>query len=476
MMSKISKGFIWSSLDRFSVQGVGFLLSIIIARIVSPESYGLIVMIQVFMSICQTFIDGGFANALIHKQNRSDVDYYTAFIFNMSVAIALYFLLFLLAPFIASFYKEPLLISVTRVVGLNLIFTSLSIVQRTRLTIILDFKTQAKAGLISVLISGGIGVYCAYRGFEVWALVVQGLVNSALTSLILMSFSHWLPKIKFSRNSFKDLFNFGSKLLLTNLITNIYLNIYNLVIGKKFSSASLAYYNRAFTLTQIPSTNIEMVLSRIIYPIECELQDNKEELKNAYLKYLHFSNFIILPLLFLLIAVSEPLVRVVLTDKWLPVVPYLILFSLNFTLYPWLDQGVQLLNVLGQTGINLKTQILKRIVSFVILVCTIPFGIKTICIGILINTVIEFFITLVTDKYVFGISVIMQIKSQLDLFVICIFAAIGGYFMTLQFENIYFQLIFGCLVGLLLYIILSFLFKVAEIKIIQRKISKIWHF
>lgn len=475
-MSRVSKGFLWSSLDRFSVQGVSFLLSIIIARIISPESYGLIVMVQVFMSICQTFIDGGFANALIHKQNRTEVDYYTAFIFNMSVAIVLYFLLFICAPFIASFYNEFQLISITRVIGLNLIFTSLSIVQRTRLTIDLDFKTQAKAGLVSVCISGGIGILCAYKGLEVWALVVQGLVNSALTSVLLMTFARWFPRFDFSMKSFKELFNFGSKLLLTNLITNIYLNIYNLVIGKRFSSASLAYYNRAFTLTQIPSTNIEMVLSRIIYPIECELQDDKYALKKAYFKYLHFSNFIVLPLLFLLISVAEPLVRVVLTDKWLPAVPYIILFSLSFTLYPWLDQSVQLLNVLGQTGINLKTQILKRIVSFGILVVTIPFGIKTICLGILINTVIELIITLFTDKYVFGIGVMQQVKSQLNLYFICILSSIGGYIVTLQFENIYVQLALGGLAFIFSYIILSFLFNVEEIKIIQRKVSQIWHF
>ena len=258
-----------------------------------------------------------------------------------------------------------------------------------------------------------------------------------------MTFARWFPRFDFSMKSFKELFNFGSKLLLTNLITNIYLNIYNLVIGKRFSSASLAYYNRAFTLTQIPSTNIEMVLSRIIYPIECELQDDKYALKKAYFKYLHFSNFIVLPLLFLLISVAEPLVRVVLTDKWLPAVPYIILFSLNFTLYPWLDQSVQLLNVLGQTGINLKTQILKRIVSFGILVVTIPFGIKTICLGILINTVIELIITLFTDKYVFGIGVMQQVKSQLNLYFICILSSIGGYIVTLQFENIYVQLALG---------------------------------
>lgn len=471
-MSRISRGFLWSSIDRFSVQGVSFLLSILIARIVSPSSYGLIVMIQVFMTICQTFIDGGFANALIQKQQRTENDYYTAFIFNMSVAFFLYLVLFFASPLIATFYNEPQLELITKVIGLNLIFSSLSIVQKTRLTIDFDFKTQAKAGLLAVVISGSIGVICAYFGLEVWALVIQSILNNILISIFLMFFSRWMPKFVFSKDSFKHLFNFGSKLLIANLITSIYLNIYNLVIGKKYSSESLAYYNRAFTLTQIPSSNIEMVLSRMIYPLECKLQNDPAELKKTYLKYLHISNFIILPLMFLLIGLAKPLVSVVLTDKWLPAVPYLILYAINFTMYPWLDQSVQLLNVLGRTGLNLKTQFYKRIVSFIILFATIPFGIEIICLGIVVNTTIELIISLIADRWVMNISVLEQIKSQLDVFIISIFTSLFCYIFCMITHDEYVQLFFGGVFGLLFYFSLAYMLKMEEVKILLRYIKK----
>ena len=236
-MSQVSKGFFWSAVERFSIQGVSFVLGIIIARIVSPSAYGLIVMIQVFITFSQLFIDGGFANALIQKKDRNDTDYCTVFIFNMGIALLLYLLFFLCAPLIARFYVEPQLITITRVIALNLIFSSLSIVQKTRLTINLDFKTQTKAGLIAVIISGTTGVFCAYAGLEVWALVIQGLLNQLIGSIMLMYYSRWRPRMVFSVDSFRRLFSFGSKLMLSNILTGIYINLNNLIIGKKYTSA-----------------------------------------------------------------------------------------------------------------------------------------------------------------------------------------------------------------------------------------------
>lgn len=471
-MSKSAKGFIWSSIDRFSVQGVSFLLSIIIARLVSPSSYGLIVMIQVFMTICQTFIDGGFANALIQKKERKEEDFYTAFIFNLSVAIFLYIALFISAPLIASFYEEPQLTLITRVLGLNLIFSSLSIVQKTKLTIDLNFKLQAKAGLLAVIFSGSIGVICAYKGYEVWALVVQGLASNIFISFFLFVFSRWTPKLIFSSESFRHLFGFGSKLLLANLSTSIYLNIYNLVIGKRYSSADLAYYNRAFTLTQIPSTNVEMVLSRIIYPLECRLQDDPKELKTAYFKYLHLSNFVVVPMMLLLASLATPTVRVLLTDKWLPAVPYIVLYAINFALYPWLDQSVQLLNVVGETGINLKTQIYKRLFSFIILIVTIPFGVYVICIGVLLSTVIELLITLFTDRKVLKITLKEHIQSQLDVYIISVIMFVIVYSVCLLISDPFIQLFIGGFVGLFVYMSMACFMRMQEIEYITNLIKK----
>ena len=463
-MNKVSNGIVWSAIDRFSVQGVSFVLSIIIARIVSPSAYGLIVMTQVFLSISQLFIDGGFANALIQKKNRDEIDYSTVFIFNMVISFGLYFILFIAAPFIARFYEEPQLVGLTRVISLNLIFSSLSIVQRTRLTIALDFKTQTKAGLISVLISGIVGVVCAYMGFEVWALVIQGLLSQLVLSLGLMFYSKWMPKLRFSYDSFKGLFNYGSKLLVNNLLTSVVLQLYNLVIGKRFTSADLAFYNRGFTLSQFPSTNISDIMYRVIFPILSELQDKKEKLISAYFKYLHLSNFILLPIMGLFVVLASPLIKIVLTDKWLPSVPYIQIVTLNFILYPWMQQSGALIAAIGKSGLLLKAQIVKRAVSFAILIATIGFGIKVMCWGFVIGAFFETAVNEKKKKKELGISFRKQLYSQLDVFIITVVACFIVFLFVQLNSNVYVQLFVGGFIGVVVYILCTFLFKLEESK------------
>lgn len=461
-MSQISRGFIWSAAERFSIQGVSFALSIIIARIVSPSAYGLIVMVQVFMSFSQLFIDSGFTNALIQKKDRKDIDYYTVFIFNLLVAIVIYCLMFVLAPYIADFYEEPQLTNITRIISLNLVITSLSIVQKTRLTINLDFKTQTKAGLLAVVISGIVGVICAYSGMEVWALVIQGLLSQTIATFALMYFSRWTPKLKFSIESFKSLFKYGSKLLANDILTSLYINIYNLVIGKKYTSANLAYYNRAFTFSSFASVNIATVLNRVIFPVLTRVQDDRQKLKEYYFKYLHLSNYIILPILGLTIVLAKPLIEVVLTQKWLPTVPYLQLFCINFMLYPIMQQSVNPVAAIGRVSILLKTQIIKRGVSFFILVVTINFGIPVICIGIVVSSLFEAMLNIYIVKKEIGIGFSEQIKSQLDVILMVGGVCVIVYFFTLFVSNPLGQLIAGLLLGVALYITGTYLFNLQE--------------
>jgi teichuronic acid exporter len=472
-MGKVAKGVIWSSIDRFSSQGIGFVLSILIARIVSPSSYGLIVMIQVFLSISQIFIDGGFANALIQKKTRTDVDYSTAFIFNFAVALIIYIILFFCAPYIANFYNKPILSQLTRVIGLNLIIESLCIIQRTKLQIELNFKTQAKVSLIAVVISGTAGVICAYNGMEVWALIVQGLLLQIITTLAFFYFVHWVPKLTFSTESFKQLFGFGSKLMIGNLLTGIYLNIYNLVIGKKYSSNDLAYYNRAFTISQISSVNIENILYKVFYPTLCELQNDRKALITKYYEFLHYSNYIMLPFLSILIALARPLVISILTTKWLPAADLISIFSLNFAFYAWIEQSGGLVNVIGRSGLNLKAQIFKRICSIIILIITIPFGLHVICWGIVAGAIIELSVNVYLDKIALKISILEHIKSQVDVYSLNFITCGVTYIISRQFINSWTQLIIGGICGILCYIALTMLFRLKERSILFRIFSKI---
>ena len=472
-MSQVSKGFFWSAVERFSIQGVSFVLGIIIARIVSPSAYGLIVMIQVFITFSQLFIDGGFANALIQKKDRNDTDYCTVFIFNMGIALLLYLLFFLCAPLIARFYVEPQLITITRVIALNLIFSSLSIVQKTRLTINLDFKTQTKAGLIAVIISGTTGVFCAYAGLEVWALVIQGLLNQLIGSIMLMYYSRWRPRMVFSVDSFRRLFSFGSKLMLSNILTGIYINLNNLIIGKKYTSADLAFYNRGFTLSQFPSANVAEVMNRIIYPVLSEVQDNNEELKKAYIKYLHLSHYIILPLMGLMIVLAKPLILVLLTDKWLEIVPYIQIFCLNFMLYPIILQSSNPVAAIGHSGILLKYQMLKRGVSLAILIYTFTISINAICWGVVIGSLFEVMVNLIILRKEICIGIREQIKSQMDV-VLAVLTSCGVvYLLMMVVSNPYGQLFIGGVLGVIAYFVFTFIFKIQEKEIIVGFFSKL---
>ena len=471
-MGNVAKGFLWSSIEKFSVQGISLVLSIIIARIISPDDYGLIAMVQVFTSFFQIFIDGGFANALIQKKNRTDIDYQTAFLFNLAVAVLLYFVLFFCAPMIAGFYEEPQLTTLTRVVALNLIISSLSIVQRARLTIELDFKTQSKASILATVVSGVAGIYCAYSGWGVWALVTQSLLSSVLISTSLMFFSKWVPKLQFSKNSFVGLFGFGSKLMASNILTSLFINLGNLLIGKKYAATSLAYYNRGFTLSQYPSTMVAESLNRVIFPELSRVQDDRKRLTERYFKYLHLSNFIILPLMVMLIAFARPLVEILLTEKWLPAVPYIQIMSLNFVFYPWIQQSGNPIAAIGHSGVLFRYQFVKRGLNLLILFIAVIISVKAICWGCVIGSIIEAGINSYLLKKELRIGYRAQIKAQIDVYFAALLVGILLFAWTAVVHNVYVQLFCGGILALLLYWCAISLLKMREKEYILAGINK----
>ena len=253
LKQKTLSGVLWSCVERFSVQGIQFVIMVIMARILLPSDYGMIGMLAIFIAIAQTLIDSGFSNALIQKKDRSEIDYSTVFYFNIAVGIVLYFILFFSSPLIARFYNTPQLTGLTRVLALNLFINSLAVVQRAILSIKIDFKTQAKASFSAAIISGIVGIVMAYTGFGVWSLAVQTVLNAFVNTVLLWIFSKWIPLKVFSFESFKKLFTFGSKLLASGLLDTIYRNIYTIVIGKKFASTDLGYFTRADQFAQFPS-------------------------------------------------------------------------------------------------------------------------------------------------------------------------------------------------------------------------------
>lgn len=472
-MSRTSNGFVWSFIERFLSQGANFVISIILARLIAPESYGLIVMVNIFITFSNLFIEGGFSKALIQKLNRSDEDYNTVFYFNFVLSLFLYLLLYFGAPYISSFYNQQKLVLITRLLGLNLIVGSFSVVPRAILNIKLDFLSLSRVSLVSIIISGLIGVIMAYQGFEVWALVSQSILCQLLMSIGLLWKFSWNIKMQFSYKSFKELFGYGSKLLINGIVSSMYVEGTNLFIGKIYNSAQLAFYNTAFTLAQFPSTNIVGILNRVSFPLECEKQDSKQELKEVYYRNLHLSNFICFPLLVILAILSDSIIKIVLTEKWLPSALYLSLFSINFIPYASLNEMMNIISAVGRSDIILKGTIYRRIISFVILFISIFYGVKAICLGLIISSFIEIFIMALLVKKTLGYGIGEYLKKLLDIIISCIIMSVLIYLCKFLITNIYLQVFLGVFISIALYLLMARVFNMYEFEFINNKISQL---
>ncbi len=461
---KTVHGLIWSGLERFSVQGIQFLVLLIMARLLSPADYGIVGMLVIFLAISQSFIDSGFSNALIRKQNRTEADFSTVFYFNIGVGVFFYLVLFFTAPLIAKFYNIPLLTPVTRAISVNLIFNSLSIVPRAKFTINIDFKTQAKASAIAAIASGIVGIGMAYKGFGVWSMVAQAVINNGINTIMLWFYSRWIPAKVFSITSFKEMFSYGSKLLVAGLIDTIYRNLYSLIIGKKFTASDLGYYTRADQFAQFLSANLTGILGRVTFPILSSIQDNEAQLKSVYRKYLRLSAFVIFPLMMGLAALSEPLVNVLLTSKWNGVVILLQVICFAYMWYPIHAINLNLLQVKGRSDLFLKLEILKKVVGVSVLFITMPIGIVAMCVGTIFSSI---FALIINTYYTGKLVQLGFFKQMRDLLPILLYAVSMGviiWSINLYIKPYFLQLIVGIVIGVVYYLGISYMTKSAELK------------
>lgn len=463
LKQKTVKGILWSSLERFSVQGIQFVVMIIMARMLTPNDYGLVGMLAVFIAVSQSLVDSGFSQALIRKQDRTETDNSTVFYFNIIVGFILYGLLFALAPFIADFYNEPQLTAITRVIGLSVLFNSLVVVQRALLTIKIDFKTQAKAALTAAIISGVLGIWMAASGYGVWSIVAQQLANLGINTLLLWILSHWRPSLIYSWKSFHVLFGFGSKLMVSGLIDTIYRNIYLIVIGRVFSAADLGYYTRAHQFTDFPSSNVSGIIQRVTYPILCSIQNENERLSDVYRRFLRLSAFIVFPLMMGLAAVAEPLVLALLKEQWLFAATLISIICFSMMWYPIHSINLNLLQVKGRSDLFLKLEIYKKIVGIIILCITIPMGLIAMCVGSFFSSMIA----LIINTYYTGKLIKVGFLRQMhDLFpILGLSSSMGGFvylIIHLISLNPIVELSLGICIGIIYYILLSILFKFSE--------------
>jgi O-antigen/teichoic acid export membrane protein len=464
LKSKTSAGLRWSVFEQVSKQGVGFVISIIIARILSPSDYGIIGMIAVFTGISSVFVGAGFGSALIRKQDRSDIDFSTVFYYNIVVSIFFYIVLFLSAPYIAKFYDTPILIPITRVVGLNLVIGAIGAIQSTKLNIAIDFKTQTKISAISLLITGIIGISMAYLGFGVWALVFQELASTIISTGLVWYFIRWKPLLIFSVKSFKELFGFGSRLMLSFLLDAIYTNIYEVVIGKKFSPADLGFYSRAKGLARLPSSNITNVISRVTFPVLSEMQNDDNRLKTNYRKLIKMSAFIIFPLMMVLSALGEPLILILLTDKWLPAVPYLQVLCFSLMFYPIHALNLNLLQVKGRSDLFLKLEIVKKINITIVLIISSHFGILVMCYGAIFNSIVSLIINTYFTGKLLNMGFIAQMKDLLPILSLSILTGIITFVPSVFLEGSFSKLFTGAILGGLFFFGAARIFKFQELR------------
>ena len=418
LKQKAAKGVLWSAVERFSVQGVQFLIMIVMARLLTPHDYGLIGMLAIFIAVAQSLIDSGFSQALIRKQDRTEVDNNTVFYFNIVVSALLYLILYVSAPLVADFYNTPLLCPVMRVVCISIIFNSLAVVQRALLTIKIDFKTQAKAALTAAVVSGIVGIAMAYHGFGVWSLVTQQLFNLGINTGLLWLLSKWRPRLTYSWQSFHELFAFGSKLLATGLLNTIYNNIYPIVIGKLFSASSLGHYTRAHQFSEFPSSNVTGIIQRVTYPVLCEIQNDDARLASIYRRFLKLSAFVVFPLMMGLSSVSKPFVNIMLGLQWGFCGQLLQIICFSMMWYPIHAINLNLLQVKGRSDLFLRLEIIKKILGVSVLCVTAPFGLIVMCYGSIFNSLVALAInTYYTGKLV-NVGFFMQMRDLLPTIVL----------------------------------------------------------
>lgn len=437
------KGMMWNAIERFSTQGILFLLTIVLARFLSPDDYGLVAMLSIFLIIAQVLVDGGFGNALIQNKNRNETDYSTVFFFNLLFSVFLYLLLFFAAPLIADFYNQPALVEVTRWLGLILIINSLSVVQQAHFTIQLDFKHLALASLIGVVVSGSIALVMAYLSYGVWALVVQTLVSDSVRALVLWKFSSWKPRWLFSRSSFKMLFSFGGKLMSASVIHTLYQNLYSLVVGKFYPVADLGYFNRAYTISQFPTNNITMIMVRVFYPVLCKFQDDEEKLKSVFRNYMRMSCFVMFPIMIAIAVLAEPLVRLLLTEKWMPIVPLLQIVCLAGMLLPVMQINVAVLDAKGRSDYHLRSEIIKKVFAVIFLFASLPLGLEYVCWGMLLYNLVDIVIVIKFVCRVVPIGYGEQLKMLLSIMALGATMGVVAWLSTCHISDDWLRLLVG---------------------------------
>ncbi|WP_270088735.1 lipopolysaccharide biosynthesis protein [Sphingobacterium sp. SYP-B4668] len=411
-------GIFWTLIDALLIKGVGFVTTLILTDLLSPDDYGLIGMIIVFVLVGNSFVESGMTASLIRTKNADSADYSTVFFLSLFSAIVIYAILFFAAPLVSTFYDKDILTPILRWYGLTFIISAFSSVQLTMMTAKMEFKKITKLNIPGAVLGAIVGITMGYLGYGVWSLAAMFLVTQVVQTIFFWSFSDWHPNLIFSKEKAKFHYIFGYKLMLSGLLNTVFNNIYNIIIGKFYSITLLGYFERSRTFNEYPTNIITSIVSKVTYPLLANIKNNREELSNAYQKILGLSFFITAPLMFGLAAVAHPLFQLLFNDKWLPAVPYFQIISLASMFYPIHSINLNVLKVFGRTDLFLKLEVIKKIITVVVIVLSIPFGVMGLVWSSVILSVIALLINTHYSASMIGYSTQRQLLDMLPTLVL----------------------------------------------------------
>lgn len=477
LKNKTIYGFVWSFTELILNQGIQFIIQIILARLLIPEDFGIIGMITVFIALSNSIIDSGFSNALIREKEVTQKDYSTVFHFNLIISVVMYIMLFILSPAISVFFNEGRLISILRILALSIVINSFGMIQRTMLVKKIDFKTQTKISMIASILSGIIGIVVALIGFGVWSLVIRTLFMSLIQSILLFAYNRWIPSLIFDINSFKRLFKFGWKMLVSGLIDTMYLNLYYLIIGKNFSASCLGYYTNASKLKDTVSQSITGAIQKVSYPVLSSIEDGDQNLKKAYKKIIKNAAFIIFPIMIGLAAVGDSFIKCLLGEKWIPSIVYFQILCFEGVMYPIHAINLNILQVKGRSDLFLKLEVIKKIIAvlFIVGALALGFGINGLLLVAVLTSYIDYLINAYYSKELINYSIKEQVKDLFPIISISTLMGILVYLIgiVLPFNNMI-SLIIQIIIGITMYILQGKIIKSEELNMMLELLIKLF--
>lgn len=456
---KILSSLFWKLMERGGTQGIQFIVQLVLARLLAPEQFGVIAIVMVFINLAQVFVQSGFNTALIQKKDADEVDFSSIFFLSMGIAGILYSLMYISAPYIASFYEYDILTPVLRVISLTLFAGAFNSIQNAFVSRNLWFKKLFKSSLGAILISGALGIIAAYQGLGIWALVIQQLVNQVSITIIMWFTVRWRPKLLFSFSRVKVLFSFGWKLLASSLLNVLYLDLRTLIIGRIYNPSTLGYYDRGRQFPKVLVSNIDGSIQSVMLPTLSAHQDNKNRVKEMMRRAIVTSSFVIFAMMAGLAVVAEPLVKILLTEKWLPAVPFLQIFCISYALMPIHTANLQAINAMGRSDIFLRLEVIKKIYGLIVLAISLPFGAYAIAIGSVLTGVISSFVNAYPNKKLLNYSYKEQWTDIMPSLLISIVMGVAVYLFNFLSIAVWKILFLQVGAGIIIYLGLAKIFK-----------------